>query len=210
MYLMAKIQKKYDSTVCYERFICNFVVYRFSILHFFILFSVFNLQSSTFFVPLHPLSNKDIMNRENNNTTIILIGMLLSIAAPLAAWYWFGDDIHNLIVKLTEHYKAQIMIWAILFLISNIINVICPYSHQFLARTSHVARIAFVIISFIALERWWYGIISFVFLFIPGLFTKTGEKLRVIRYSEIIWSNIGTMISVVLLVFAYLSLFGLI
>lgn len=150
------------------------------------------------------------MSRDNNNTTIILIGMLFSIAAPIAAWYWFGDDIHQLFEKINEHYKAKIMMWAILFLISNVINAFCPYSHQFLARASHVTRIAFVIISFFVLERWWFGIISFVFLFIPGLFTNTGEKLKVIKYSDLIRSNIGTMLSVMLLVFAYLTLFGLI
>ena len=151
-----------------------------------------------------------IKGKHKEKTAIILFGMLLSIAAPIVVWYCYGRDVHEFTMEFMGDYKVKIFVWAVFFLISNITNCLCPYTHQWLRSGSHLARIAFVILSFIFAERWWFGFYSFVFLFFPAwILTKKDDQYDV-PYLNVVLSNIGTMISMVLLLFAYLSLFKVI
>lgn len=151
-----------------------------------------------------------IRGRNKEKTYLILFGMLLSIAAPIVVWLYMGKDVHNYTLTFMGEHKVKIFVWAVFFLVSNITNCLCPYTHQFVRSGSHLARIAFVILSFIFAERWWFGFYSVAFLFIPAwLLTKKDDQYEA-GYLNVVLSNIGTMISIVVLVFAYLSLFKVI
>jgi len=159
---------------------------------------------------LHKKHMGKIRGRNKEKTYLILFGMLLSIAAPIVVWLYMGKDVHSYTLTFMGEYKVKIFVWAVFFLVSNITDCLCPYTHQWLRSGSHLARIAFVILSFIFAERWWFGFYSFVFLFIPAwLLTKKDDQYDA-GYLNVALSNIGTMISIVVLVFAYLSLFKVI
>jgi len=159
---------------------------------------------------LHKKHMGKIRGRNKEKTYLILFGMLLSIAAPIVVWLYMGKDVHNYTLTFMGEHKVKIFVWAVFFLVSNITNCLCPYTHQFVRSGSHLARIAFVILSFIFAERWWFGFYSVAFLFIPAwLLTKKDDQYEA-GYLNVVLSNIGTMISIVVLVFAYLSLFKVI
>lgn len=168
-------------------------------------------NGSRFKIQLFNFSNMaNFTGKNKEKTYLILFGMLLSIAAPILVWMYLGKDVNSYTITIMGQYKVKIFVWAVFFLISNITNCLCPYTHQFIRSGSHLARIAFVILAFIMPEHWWYGFYAFVFLFLPGLLLLRKDDQFEASYATVVLSTIGTMISLVLLVFAYLSLFNVI
>ena len=103
--------------------------------------------------------------------------------------------------------------WIYLFIVKQILAATCPYTikgiGQFLGLVSMVATIVFVVLTFFFAKEWWYGLIACAIYFLIPMFLP-----KVNPYSTnkafILYSNIGSLAGIIIIVLMYLSLFSII
>lgn len=105
-------------------------------------------------------------------------------------------------------------LWMVLMIAKKIIDGLCPFTSKFLAMLGIiflVAEFVFIALCFFFGTEWWFGFIALAIYIIPSMLipkvdASAFERKPIAR----LFSTVGSLVSKVLLIGMYLSLFKIV